>query len=461
MTPAKKISWAEANQSYLLMEFLGLRRRLGETGENSPDHPIKEIREILTPPPAIDQLTKIFALSSFERRILLLCAGIELDSTLAALCADALGRDQRGSITFSLALGTLPEPHWSALAPSGPLRRYHLVEIESGRGLTSAALRIDERILHYLAGLNLLDPRLEPLLQRRHLPSCIAEEHRALAKSIPAFDSGAELGSARQPVLHLCGDDARGQEEIAALLAQDAGRQLYLLRAEDAPTTATEIDQIVALWTREAALLPAALLIQCGAAAPPAAVRQLLERLPAPLVLASRDPVHLERLSLRYEVNKPEPAAQKRLWQRALGPAAESLNGLLDNLSEQFRLSAETISALGAAAIAGDGRVDPDVLWKVCRALARPRLEDLAQRIHPVATWDDLVLAEAQKQILRQLAAQARYRMTVYELRKRGAGDWESALSFPEPAAPARPWPPKFWRANWGSTSTASISPEL
>jgi SpoVK/Ycf46/Vps4 family AAA+-type ATPase len=32
-----------------------------------------------------------------------------------------------------------------------------------------------------------------------------------------------------------------------------------------------------------------------------------------------------------------------------------------------------------------------------------------------MATWDDLVLAETQKQILRQLAAQARYRMTVYE----------------------------------------------
>jgi hypothetical protein len=213
----------------------------------------------------------------------------------------------------------------------------------------------------------------------------------------------------------LCGDDARGQEEIAALLAQDARRQLYLLRAEDAPASAAEIDQFVALWTREAALLPAALLIQCGVSTPPAAVRQLLERLPAPLVLASRDPVHLERLSLRYEVNKPEPAAQKRLWRRALGPAAESLNGLLDNLSEQFRLSAETISALGSAAVAGDGRADPDVLWKVCRALARPRLEDLAERIHPMATWDDLVLADAQKQILRQLAAQARYRMTVYE----------------------------------------------
>jgi len=415
MSAAKSISWAEANQSYLLMEFLQLRRRLGEEDEGSLEEPIKEIREDLIPPPAIDQLTRIFALSSFERSILLLCAGIELDSALAAQCAEALGRDYRSAITFSLALGSLPEPHWSALAPAAPLRRYHLVEVESGRGLTSAALRIDERILHYLAGLNLLDPQLEPLLQPRGLPSWIAEEHRSLAKEIPPFVSGTELGSARQPILHLCGDDARGQEEIAALLAEDAGRQLYLLRSEDVPTTAAEIDQLVALWTREAALLPAALLIQSGASAPPAAVRQLLERLPAPLVLASRDAVRLERLSLRYEVNKPEPAAQKRLWQRALGPAAESLNGLLDNLSEQFRLSAETISALGAAATAGNGRADPDALWKVCRALARPRLEDLAERIHPMATWDDLVLADPQKQILRQLAAQARYRMTVYE----------------------------------------------
>jgi SpoVK/Ycf46/Vps4 family AAA+-type ATPase len=56
-----------------------------------------------------------------------------------------------------------------------------------------------------------------------------------------------------------------------------------------------------------------------------------------------------------------------------------------------------------------------DRLWDSCRSLARPKLEDLAQRIVPCANWDDLVLPEQQKHVLRQLAAQVRHRMKVYE----------------------------------------------
>jgi len=47
--------------------------------------------------------------------------------------------------------------------------------------------------------------------------------------------------------------------------------------------------------------------------------------------------------------------------------------------------------------------------------VARPRLETLAERIVPAAGWDDLILPELQKGMLQQLAAQARYRMMVYE----------------------------------------------
>ncbi len=54
-------------------------------------------------------------------------------------------------------------------------------------------------------------------------------------------------------------------------------------------------------------------------------------------------------------------------------------------------------------------------MWDACRSLARPRLEDLAQRIVPCADWDDLVLPDLQKKTLRQLAAQVRHRMKVYE----------------------------------------------
>ncbi|MDW5265462.1 MULTISPECIES: ATP-binding protein [Acidobacteriaceae] len=441
--PTSTGSWAEANQACLVMEFARLRRKMDATGPQG-DHPFRgpsiddsqdQYRTSLNPPPAIDQIAETFELSTFERHVLLLCAGIEMDSTLAAQCSEALGfgrNDRRGAISFSLALAVLDDPHWSALAPSSPLRRFHLIELEPGHGLTSAPLRIDERILHYLAGVNQLDSRLELLLQTRSYPDWIAEEHAALANEAPRT---LDIHSADAPVLHLCGDDPRGQEDVAAVIARNLGRQLFILPIENigglsaassrlghsetlSADQSEPASQLVSLWARESAILPAVLLVQCSTATLSAAATQLIERLPAPLILASRDPLILERRLMRLAVNKPHPASQKQLWAKALGPAGASLNGHLDEIAEQFRLNAETVASVGAfVGIATDdsGKVDPDRLWSTCRSLSRPRLDDLAQRILPVAGWDDLILPEPQKQALHQLAAQARHRMTVYE----------------------------------------------
>jgi SpoVK/Ycf46/Vps4 family AAA+-type ATPase len=46
---------------------------------------------------------------------------------------------------------------------------------------------------------------------------------------------------------------------------------------------------------------------------------------------------------------------------------------------------------------------------------ARPHLDDLAQRIEPAASWEDLVLPELQQQIVRDIAAHVRQRCKVYE----------------------------------------------
>jgi hypothetical protein len=436
-------SWAEANQACLVVEFERLRRKLNVANpkeEHKPGDPSNDTSphpqcDALDPSSAIDQIAETFALSTFERQILLLCAGIEMDSALAAQCSDVLGSgrsDRRGAISFSLALAVLDDPHWSALAPSSPLRRFHLVELESGHGLTAAPLRIDERILHYLAGVNELDSRLEPLLQTRSHPYWIAEEHLLIANDARRIP---DIHSPDAPVLHLCGDDPRGHEDVAAVVAHNVGRQLFILPIENIGGLATATPRLghsetssadqsesaplfAELWAREAALLPAILLVQCGATTLSPTATQLMERLPAPLIMASRDPLMLDRRLMRTVVNKPQPAGQKQLWTKALGSAGASLNGHLDEITEQFRLSAETVASVGAfvgATTDDSGKIDPDRLWSTCRSLSRPRLDNLAQRILPVAGWDDLILPEPQKYALRQLAAQARHRMTVYE----------------------------------------------
>ena len=137
-------------------------------------------------------------------------------------------------------------------------------------------------------------------------------------------------------------------------------------------------------------------------------------------MIASRDPLRLHRAVQRYEVNKPDPFGQKQLWKEALGPAAAEMDDALDEVAEQFRLSAETIVSISAAATISEeatpnGPAITTRLWNACRSFSRPRLDGLAERIIPSSGWDDLVLPEMQKQTLRQLAMQSRHRMKVYE----------------------------------------------
>jgi ATPase family associated with various cellular activities (AAA) len=407
-------SWPEANQAFLGAEFARLRARLG--GEQTEG--LVETAVDMDPPAAIDRLAAVFGLTSFESDILLLCAGVEMDSTLAARCAEIQGSSQRSAPTFGLTLAVLADPHWSALAPVGPLRRLRLIETDPARGLTGAPLRIDERILHYLAGINLLDPRLASLLVPAPPPEAIADEHHELAANIAPYfashsatQSSAAPSPALTPIVHLHGDDPDGQRDTAALAAAQAGRHLFAVQATEIPSDPTALEQLMLLVSRESILLDAALLVECGTAELTGPVRSLIERLAAPAVITSRDLFHTSRTLARCEVNKPRPAEQKRLWQQALGPAGHTLNGFLDNVAGQFRMSARAIHATAAMY----GAAGPQAIWGGCRAYAQPRLEELAQRIVPAAAWEDLILPEAQKATLNQIAIQARHRIKVYE----------------------------------------------
>ncbi|HEV7588178.1 MAG TPA: ATP-binding protein [Longimicrobium sp.] len=406
-------AWLEENQQRLVAEFTRLKARLAPGAPPAEESPGDGGRaDGATPPAAIDWVAALFGLSAFERDVLLLCAGVEMDAGVAASCAAAQG-GERPWATFGLALAALDEPHWSALTPVRPLRRCRLLEVEPGPALTSSPLRMDERVLHFLAGVGFLDPRLQPLLRRRDPPETAAAAHEELSAAAAVRLRGRQ-GPA--PVVMLTGDDPWGQEDVAALAAAALGLQLHVLRADDLPTGAAELDALATLWDREAALLPGALLVACEGAAPPGLAR-LAERVEGLLFVATREPVPLRPPVLRLQVDRPEALDQRRLWEHALGPAAARLNGALDVLAGQFRLSAQTILAAGAeagAALAASDR-PAAALWSVCRALGGARLEELAQRIEPAARWDDLVLPAAQLATLRQVAAHVRGRVRVYE----------------------------------------------
>jgi hypothetical protein len=404
-------TWIEANQRALAAELLRLRRRIvGDAVADDPENGGVAGLE-MSSPTAIDAIVHAFDLSPFEREVLLLCAGLEMDAQFAAAWAKANGGR---SATFATALGTLSEPHWSALTPGRPLRRWRLIEVEPNQALTAAALRIDERILHFLAGINLLDQRLRPLLTAHDPSRLIAEQQQTLANSIAAAWTRR---STPRTVIHLTGNDFAGAEDIAAAAAAATGLQLHVMRAEDVPAGAADLESFVTLWEREAVLLPAALLVRCGDAAITANVREMAERIRGPLVIAAREPARLRGAMLSFELTKPDTAEQKRLWQLALGANGRLLNGALDGVTAQFHLSAQAIAVAGATVNQRIEAGEPaaTAVWSACREGGRRGLDELAQRIPPGATWDDLVLPAGQLAALRQIAAQVRQRTRVYD----------------------------------------------
>ncbi|HEY5867717.1 MAG TPA: ATP-binding protein, partial [Candidatus Tectomicrobia bacterium] len=201
------------------------------------------------------------------------------------------------------------------------------------------------------------------------------------------------------------------------------GLQVHALHAADLPHTAAERQALAHLWEREALLGGSALLLDCDALDSPDSLRAataFLESVRGMVFVTSREPFHTSRRPcLRLDVCKPSPVEQKALWQSALGGRAASLNGQVEAVVMQFNLDVHGIQAASTQVLHHLSTVPEDgsspLLWDTCRIQARPRLDDLAQRIEPTAVWDDLVLPEVQRQHLRDIATHVRQRVTVYE----------------------------------------------
>ena len=408
------MQWAETNQASLEREFARLNGRLAAFAAGTPlceTRSSDEQQRDGDSTAAIDIITQGFGLSRFERDLLLLCAGVEMESALAERCAELNGDPTRSCVTFALAMGALAGPHWSAIAPSSPLRRFCLLRMEGTHSLTTSPLQIEERVLHFLAGVNALDTALDGIVTWQPAGGWLADPHRRLVMDVLKRETPPQA-------LVLTGDDPEAQADAASMVARRMGLDLYVLRLEDTPGSGAELDRFMALWAREASLLPAMLLLQWEGDAPTAAARKLAERLPAPIAVASRDPVLLHRPAVRLEINKVEPLAQRELWRKAFGEDAQKLDPLLTKIAGQFRMSAETIASLGESVMLSpqqDVEATKLNLWNSCRAIARPKLDLLAERIDPRASWADLVLPAAQTAALKQIAAQSRHRMLVNE----------------------------------------------
>lgn len=365
-------------------------------------------------PPALIILSRRLGLGAFEEKILLLCAAMELDTRIAGLCARAQDDASRSYPTFALALALFDDPAWEALSPERPLRYWRLVEMHQpgAQPLTSSALRIDERILSYLKGLNYLDDRLTPLVVPLtdavdRLPSSQQQQADTIVHHVRTATHGL-------PVVHLLGPDSASKRLIAKRASEDLGVNVYRLSADMLPTAWAELETLARLYQRESHLLPIALYLDAQDSEKELpAVNRFLGKISGLVFLDTRESWSpLGRNALAFDVTKPSLAEQEEAWQKVLGEAEDQAPALL---AGQFNLNLPEIERIAHTAT-GEEQPTFDRVWDDCLIAARPRLDTLAQRLEVKAlTWDGLVLPEPEKKLLRQIMDQVGQRYLVYE----------------------------------------------
>jgi len=397
-----------------------LDERIAEAAEK------REAAAKMDPPPALLLLAQRFGLSPFERDTLLLCASLEFDPDFASLCAQAQGNRSKNYPTFSLALSALDDPRWDVMSAHRPLRYARFIEISQpgAMPLTSSPLRSDERIVNYMKGLNAMDDRVAALLQPSGFSTAVplAESQVAVAKTIVERLREAASQSF-MPVLQLIGADSGCRFAMAHQVSTGLHRTLYQMGVENLPSHISEIEVLARLWQRESLLLPVALYIDfetAGASTEvPIALQRFLSREMGFVFVGVREtPLRLSTASTTVEVEKPTAAEQCEAWTSLLDAAEPETDSgrtaliLAGQFDFSFSDIQEAVSQASTSSTTGELQ---SRIWRACRNLTRPRLDSLAERLEPKATWEDLVLPDEQLVLMHQIAGQVRERHKVYE----------------------------------------------
>lgn len=398
--------------THLQANLAVLRRALQGEPAQPERQALRELEATLPLTPPLLTLQRVFNLSDFERDMLLLCAAVELDATFGDLICQQIGIP---SPTLSLALATLPDAHWDAITPQAPLRRWQLIKLGNGDTLTARPLSIDERILHFMIGTPAFDAQLEGVMS--------PVKAATLTGRFDTLATRISTQITHETVIHMTGHDTLTICQVLATAFHRAGYVTYRMTADTIPATIDEREGFARRWEREAALRGAALIIDVDDTRP-----DLLRNVSAwfgtvqgMMAVSSRDLFPHEAHSRDLlRLTLPSLAHDERIaaWRQALGDFAGQLNGTVETIAGQFDLAPTAINLTGAT-VRSEMMSQPDadlsaIVWAACRVQSRPQLDDLAQRIETIATWDDIVLPDMQHALLREMAAQVRLRHTVY-----------------------------------------------
>ena len=380
----------------------------------------------------LDWLTQTFSLISFERDAVVICLAPEIDRRYDRLYAylqdDATRKRPSVDLILRLLVDSAAEA-WKARALLEPdamlLRGGILRPVDGGyhpSGSTDLArfLRVDDRILRFLQGHDTVDEALidavTVLRPKIGLNAVLAEPPLKSRLAAAVENHLGRSGKHPSLILDLHGT---GQRELAEGICADLDCSLTVIDAAQWVGRERELPTLLQLAFRECLLHRGAIYVDRFDALARSDPRMLatLGRAAAEYssltFLGTEKPLRLNGLPDRVlyyamEVPRPGAAVQESAWLRLVKPAWAA------TLAATFTLTPRQITAAVDEARLTVQQPSLDDLFAACRSQCQHRLGDLATKITPGRSRQELVLPQPQLDQIDELCAQVRNRDLVF-----------------------------------------------
>ena len=318
--------------------------------------------------------------------------------------------------------------------PERPMLHWRLIQAVSAESaeafgsVSHRALRPTFDLLSALCGRSQLAPELmrytkisweQATLDDLTLDQAVRDDVMALCTA------AAATKGAKQPWLVIYGSTGAGKRTLAGRIAAYGGRALVTF--DPNLVEKGQFDELFPRIQREALIRGATLYV---GPIPPELLEksggELVKRLvdfPAPLVLGvdASDPPRISTESPLQELAVPLPTEATRmvLWDKAVPAAMRGEDLQLETISRGFHLTPGEIlrasqEALAIATANNRKTTHQEVRTGVERRL-RSDLGELAKRIKPSTTWNDLVLPKDELERINEFISRKKYYDLVYD----------------------------------------------
>ncbi len=406
-----------------LAEALSLQALAGD-GAADRFAPLHDWLAQARPPLPLQRLAEGFHLDPAQTAAVALLLAAAMSEPVARAVTAAAGSG--GGVPLWLLARAVPGLDAASLSPAAALRRFGIVEIDAAPvPRIEARLRLADAVMDRLLG---QEPAADAQVLARMLPVQADPVEGPLAEALGR-------GFAARGAQGLPPAVSAPEATVAALAGAVAalGLRPWRMAAADLPADPDERDRLAAVWSRDAALDGAALIVEGDGAA--ASIAGFADRVLGQVVLAG--PVSLSPARglhlLPPEVDAPQRAVER--WAAALGPARVARLGPgLGRIARQFRLDPDGIATALARAgtavdAAGDAAAAEAALWHAAaRAHADPHLPGV-RMVEPAYHWGDIVLSTPVEAALHRIETHVRHSAQVFDdwgfaARMGGRGSW-------------------------------------